>query len=167
MQGGGIVRFFHRTHECYIIAEGSFAGRFASIEAINDLAVKNCEREELSSSICQTEFNGEAAYHNMPLDEPPVSQHMLGSHIQQVEIEVHESSDQGDSELKYAPSSIRSHELNKAESATLSSPESSLKVSDQMAISDQAGITQRSPSHKLNVELIDGEYKHVVTNDGK
>lgn len=30
MQGGGIVRFFHHTHECYIVAKGSFAGKFAS-----------------------------------------------------------------------------------------------------------------------------------------
>ena len=91
---------------------------------------------------------------------------MLGSHTQEVEVEVHESSDQGDSELKCALSSIRSHELDKA--ASVSSPECSLKVSDQVTISDQAAITQlKSPSHKLNVELIDGEYKHVVTNDGK
>ena len=96
----------------------------------------------------------------MPLDEPPVSQHVLGSLTQEIEVEVHESSDQGDSELKYAPSSIRSHELNKAESVTLSSPESSLKVSDQVAISDQAAIVQSSPSR--NADLTD-----VVTNNGK
>ena len=96
----------------------------------------------------------------MPLDEPPVSQHMLGSHTQEVEVEVHESSDHGDSELKCTPSSIRSHELNKAESVTLSSPESSLKVSDQVAISDQAAIVQSSPSR--NADLTD-----VETNNGK
>ena len=159
LQGGGIVRFFHRTHECYILAEGSFAGRFASREAIKDLAAKSHgERKELSLSIRQTEFSGAAAYQDVPLDEQPVSQHMLGSHTQKVEVEVHESSDQGDSELKCALSSIRSHELDKA--ASVSSPECSLKVSDQVAISDQAAITQKSPS--CNVDLTD-----VVTNDGK
>jgi hypothetical protein len=158
-QGGGIVRFFHRTHECYIVSEGSFAGRFASIEAIKDLAVKNRgEREELSSSISQTEFSNGAAYQDVPLDEQPVSQHnMLGSYTQQVEVEVHERSDQGDSELKCVLSSIRSHEHNKT--ASVSSPECSLKVSDQAAISDQASI-QKSSS--CNVDLTD-----VVTNDGK
>ena len=85
---------------------------------------------------------------------------MLGSHTQQVEVEVHESSDQGDSELKYAPSSIRSHQLNKAESVTSSSPESSLKVSDQVAISDQAATVQSSPSR-------DTDLTDIVTNNGK
>jgi hypothetical protein len=114
------------------------------------------EREESSSSRpAQTESSGDAAHHDTPPDGQLVSQHVPGSHTQRVEVEVHESSDQGDSELKCAPSSIRSHELNKAES--VSSSENSREVSDQ------ATITQRSPSHKL----IDGEFQHIVTNDGK
>ncbi len=116
------------------------------------------EREESPSPLpAQTKFSGDAICQDTPLDGQPVPQHMPGSHTQRVEVEVHESSDQGDSELKCTLSSIRSHELSKAES--VSSSENSLEVSDQ-AFSDQAAISQRSPSHK--VDLTD-----VVTNDGK
>ena len=157
LQGGGIIRLFHRTHECYIVAEGSFAGRFASIETN---LVQNChERRGLSPSISrdiQTEFSGDVSYQDMPHDE-----RMLGSHIQQVEVEVydHESSDRGDSELKYTLSSIRSDRLNRSKSVF--SPEGSLKVSDQ-AVSYEAATIQKSSSI-----TVDEDYQHVVTNDGK
>ena len=29
IQGGDTVRLYHRKHNCYIVAEGCFAGRFA------------------------------------------------------------------------------------------------------------------------------------------
>ena len=32
MQGGGVVRLFHREKECYVSAEGSFAENQAVIE---------------------------------------------------------------------------------------------------------------------------------------
>ena len=32
MQGGGVVRLFHREKECYISAEGSFAENQAVVE---------------------------------------------------------------------------------------------------------------------------------------
>lgn len=155
LQGGGTVRFFHRTHECYIVAEGSFAGRFASIKVIEGLKTKSHdERGESSPSITkdvQTEFSGDATY-----QDSPAFQHMLGSHVQQVEVEVYESSDRGDSVLECAPlSSIRSHRLNRTEN--IFSPESSLKVTDQ------AATMQKS----LTLDLTDGENQHVVTNDGK
>ena len=37
MQASGIVRFFHRKHQCCIVGEGSFAGRYASIAALADI----------------------------------------------------------------------------------------------------------------------------------
>ena len=161
LQGGGTVRFFHRTHECYIVAEGSFAGRFTSIEVIKDLTTKNPDESGGSSpSIAkdvQTEFSSDATYQDSPLDEQPVFQHnMLGSHVQQVEVEVYESSNRGDSVLESAPlSSIHSQILNRTE--TVFSPESSLKVTDQ------AATMQKS----FTLDLTDGENQHVVTNDGK
>ena len=30
------MRFFHRKHQCYIVGEGSFAGRYASLPDISD-----------------------------------------------------------------------------------------------------------------------------------
>ena len=157
LQGGGIVRFFHRTHECYIVAEGSFAGTFASREAIGSLVVKN--QGESSSSIVRedskTEFSSDAAHQEPPFDEQSVSQHkMLGPHTQQVKVEVHESSDQQDSEVECAPlSSIHSLKLNRAKS--IFSPESSLTVTDQAAT-----------LQKLTLGLTHGEYQYVVTDDG-
>ena len=119
------------------------------------------EREESSPSISirkdvQTEFSGDVSYQDMPLDEC-----VLGSQTQLVEVEVydHESSDQGDSELKCALSSICSDRLNQSKSVF--SPEGSLKVSDQ-AVSDEAATVQKSLSL-----TVDEECQHIVTNDGK
>ena len=36
MQASGIVRFFHRKHHCYVVAKGSFAGRYACLPEIDD-----------------------------------------------------------------------------------------------------------------------------------
>ena len=159
LQGGGTVRFFHRTHECYIVAEGSFAGRFASIEAIESVMVKNYnERGRTSSSSIREDTKiSDVSYQKRPFDEQPVSQHkMLGIHTQKVEVEVHESSDQQDSEVESALlSSIRSLKLNRAESVF--SPESSYTV----AVTDQAATLQ-----KLSLGFTDGEHEHVVTDDG-
>ena len=103
-----------------------------------------------------TEFSDDVSYQDMPLDEC-----MLESHTQQVEVEVYdyESSDQEDSVLKCALSSLHCDRLNRSKSVF--SPESSLKVSDQ-AVSDEAATIQKSSSLTE-----DEEYKHVVTNDGK
>ena len=153
LQGGGIVRFFHRTHECYIVAEGSFAGRFASIETIESIVQKRKESPRSIRNDIQTEFSVDLSHQDTPL---------LGSHTQLVEAEVYESSDQGDSMVKSALPSIHSHELKRAK--RMYSREGSLELYDQ-ATSDHAGTIQRSPS--LDVDLSDEEYQHVVTNDGK
>ena len=36
MQASGIVRFFHRKHHCYVVAKGSFAGKYACLPEIDD-----------------------------------------------------------------------------------------------------------------------------------
>ena len=95
----------------------------------------------------------------MPLgsDEQPAGyQHTLGPYTQQVEVEVYESSGREDTVFECAPlSSIRSHELSRAENKLRS--ESSLKATDE------ADTVQNS----LAVDLADGENQCVVTNDGE
>ena len=166
IQGGGIVRFFHRTHECYIVAEGSFAGKFASKQAIADLVESHSHippGPESSLTLrgdTETEFSTDTAYLDTPTptDENPPNVLGFGSHIQQVEVEVHVSSDGGDSELECPQlSSIRSYKLNKA--GSIFSPESSLKVIDRAA-------TLRKIS-SLTMDLTDGQHQHVVTENGE
>ena len=116
------------------------------------------ERGESSPSIrkdVQTQFSFDASYQDVPHDE-----HILGSHTQQVQVEVydHESSHQGDSDLKCALSSICSDKANR--SGSVFSPESSIRVSDQ-TVSDKAATVQKSSSL-----IVDEECQHVVTNDG-
>ena len=36
VQAGGTVRFYHRKRNCYVVAEGSFAGRFAKLSGHED-----------------------------------------------------------------------------------------------------------------------------------
>ncbi len=36
VQGSGIVRFFHRKHQCYVVGEGSFAGKYSSLPDLED-----------------------------------------------------------------------------------------------------------------------------------
>ena len=44
MQGGGVVRLFHREKECYVSAEGSFAENQAVIEDGKLKIINNCPR---------------------------------------------------------------------------------------------------------------------------
>ena len=163
LQGGGIVRFFHRTHECYIVAEGSFAGSFSSVEAIKDLVESRSHKvdPEPESSLfmradTESEFSIDTAYLDTPLDEQCPS--ILDSHIQQVEVEIHESTDRGDSELQCPPlSSIRSYKLNRA--GSVFSSHSSVRVTDRLA------TLQKISS--LTLDLTDGQDQQIVTDDGE
>ena len=47
-QASGAVRFFHRKHECYIIGEGSFVGRYGKLP---DLSEDDDSGHEIAESI--------------------------------------------------------------------------------------------------------------------
>ena len=80
----------------------------ARVEAIKDLVESrshNIDPEPESSLFMradtESEFSIDTAYLDTPLDEQRPS--ILDSHIQQVEVEIHESTDGGDSELQCPP----------------------------------------------------------------
>ena len=155
MQGGGTVRFFHRTHECYIVAEGSFAGRFASEEVIRDLMESHIQELEPESTPqgTGTVLGSNVSYLDTPYEEQ--SLHTLGGCDQKVHVEVH---DEDRETFKHPPlSSIRGASMNRA--GTYFSVESSLGVADR------ATLLQKLSS--FNLELESDEDHKVVTDDGK
>ena len=153
------MRFFHRTHECYVVAEGSFAGRFASIEAISDLADYHIDFGQQSGQSDSETGDVTSEYDDTQFHEQP--RHTLCSHTQQVEVEIHESSDRVDSEHECVPTSSicsSSYKLGKAESI-FGTDQSSLKVSDQVA------TMKKIPS--ISLDLADEGYQQIVTDNSK
>ena len=89
-----MVRFFHRKHECYIVAEGSFAGESATLEATKDL-VKS--RKSVQDFLPVTVSIGSRPKHRMSYLDPSPDEEQypktLGPYSQVVHVEVHEDSD--------------------------------------------------------------------------
>lgn len=51
LQGNGILRFFHRKHQCYVVGEGSFAGYFGFLPEVDEDEEAEQVEELLQSTI--------------------------------------------------------------------------------------------------------------------
>ena len=158
MQGGGIVRFFHRKHECYIVAEGSFAGRFATLDSIPELVVS---REANETSLDPSNTNSA----NINTRSEEELRTTLGAHSQVVEVEVHDRGDNAEDEpLQSAP----------IPSSSMHNIDRSFSLEDSLSL----GVTNRvntlsdidSCSAEYMEPFLDGDTspdENVVTYDGK
>ena len=158
MQGGGIVRFFHRKHECYIVAEGSFAGRFATLKTIEEL-VKKREKYTSSLAIPETDKTHRMSTENNvedPSESHPIT---LGPHSQVVEVEVHDvGGDTDDTPFQNVP--VPSYSIDRSFSR-----EDSLNfgvASRQAALSE---VDSCSVTNLLDKDLSPDTC--IVTHDGK
>ena len=73
IQGGGTVRLYHKRHQSYVVAEGSFAGIFASLEEIKrvhrmhpDYRISTAHRSVDETSVTQNLRSSHSSYPPVP-----------------------------------------------------------------------------------------------------
>lgn len=80
VQGTSILRFFHHKHQCYIVAEGSFAGKYGTLPDLSDTE---------SSTLSQSALNLDSALKKTALPKPKLKSWVQRSF--EVQAEVHPS----------------------------------------------------------------------------
>ena len=166
-QGGGVVRFFHRKHECYIVAEGSFAGKSATLEATEDLVKRRLyvQKREPSTSAESGSRNRMSDLDPSALEEQgPDHGRFGGAYPVVVHVEVHEDADDILSTIQQSHAyprveSPRSR-LSRSSSCTVGALDTELPIPLRKAASCDVEHTESDDFQVV-------KDNKVVTNDGK
>ena len=57
LQAYGVVRFFHRKHQCYIVGEGTFVGRYGSLPEFSDSSISHEIAESIETTVKQQQHH--------------------------------------------------------------------------------------------------------------
>ena len=161
-----MVRFFHRKHECYIVAEGSFAGKSATLEATEDLVKRRLyvKKREPSTSAEFGSRNQMSDLDPSALEEQGPDHG--GAYPVVVHVEVHEDADDILSTIQQSHAypcveSPRSR-LSRSSSCTVGALNTELSIPLRKAASVSCDVdhTESDDFHVVKDNI-------VVTNDGK
>ena len=157
------MRFFHRKHECYIVAAGSFAGKFASLEVIRD------QMRILSSKRRRRSSDHEMSLHSDNVDsvDTPLETQIQTVHQQTVLVEVH-NQDLDETEHSQPDVAVHpgiEHEMDTSKMVRGISFEGTLN--DGVTHHSSTALDRLASDNLNSLSNIDNERAHVVSCDGE
>ena len=161
-----MVRFFHRKHECYIVAEGSFAGKAATLEATEDLVRRRMLVQDAGPSTTSARIVDTGLVPNGGMDPSPLEEQSSDTYKEVVHIEVYEDTANSHKQMQqqsYARSPLESP------SSSLSRSSSCLyfDVSSDVDVPELPAPPCKVATESRRVNDLDVvKDNKVVTNDG-
>ena len=160
-----MVRFFHRKHECYIVAEGSFAGKAATLEATEDLVRRRMLVQDAGPSTTSARIVDTGLVPNSGMDPSPLEEQSSDMYKEVVHIEVYE--DTANSHKQVQQSYTRSPLESPSSSLSRSSSCLYFDVSSDVDMPELPALPSKvaTESRRVNDPEVVKDNK-VVTNDG-